>query len=264
MPCTKSWSRTTLRCSQPRRCSSKPRSGTASPGQDHGGTPGTAAPVEEILCARHSRDQGPVTRSRIACRSLSVDEAVARGESPLLPAPWCRRRRTCRSGSAGWRRLQPAAIAGRSQSIRRRPGGCSAEYRSELVALCSSPASQDLTAHEDGRDQQDPTAAASVHRARSKRPPRARPDQPPRPHPPSLQAAARAVSATAPNQVWMWDMTHARGRIYGLFCCPCLFTDLHGRTKAGRGRQREESAEHAAPPSAPSAWTTAASARSLC
>ena len=48
------------------------------------------------------------------------------------------------------------------------------------------------------------------------------------------------------NQVWMWDMTHARGRIYGLCCCLYLFTDRHDRTKAGWGLYREESAEHAA------------------
>ena len=44
------------------------------------------APAEEILRSRHSRDQGPVTRSGIAGRRLSVDEAVGRGERP---APAC-------------------------------------------------------------------------------------------------------------------------------------------------------------------------------
>ena len=107
-------------------------------------------------------------------------------------------------------------------------------------------------------------AAISVHRARSKRPPQPRPEQRHGVHPPPLPGTVPpAVHADGPNQVWMWDMTHARGRIYGLCCCLYLFTDRHDRTKAGWGLYREESAEHAAWLSAPSAWTTAASARSL-
>lgn len=54
----------------------------------------------------------------------------------------------CRSGSAGRHRLQPTGSTGRSWCIRCRPGCYSDEYRSELVAECSSPAYQDLTAHE--------------------------------------------------------------------------------------------------------------------
>ena len=87
------------------------------------------------------------------------------------------------SGSAGWRRPEPAVTAGRSRSIRRRPGGCSDAYRSKPVALCSSPAYQDLTAYEICRDQQDPTAVTSVHRARSTA---------------SSPSTARACGATAP------------------------------------------------------------------
>ena len=96
----------------------------------------------------------------------------------------------CRSGSAGRHRLQPTGSTGRSWCIRCRPGCYSDEYRSELVAECSSPAYQDLTAHEDGHDQQDPTSAASVHRARAERPPQSRPDQVHAAHPPPLQVPA--------------------------------------------------------------------------
>ena len=56
----------------------------------------------------------------------------------------------------------------------------------------------------------------------------------------------RAVYATAPNQVWMWDITYARGRVNGLFFYLYLFIDLYDRSVVGWGLYREESAEHAA------------------
>ena len=61
----------------------------------------------------------------------------------------------------------------------------------------------------------------------------------------------------------MWDITCARGLVNGLFFCLYLFINLYDRSVVGWGLQREESAEHAAQLSAPSAWTTAAFARSL-
>ena len=54
--------------------------------QIHAALSAPLAPAEEILCSRHSQDQGPVTRSGIACTNLAVAEAVTRGERP---APAC-------------------------------------------------------------------------------------------------------------------------------------------------------------------------------
>ena len=114
------------------------------------------------------------------------------------------------------------------------------------MALCNSPVYQDLIAYEYGRDQLDRHGrylcsprtlyrvlaehGQSVRRERTRRPSR---------------HCSPAVYADGPNQVWMWDITHARGRVRGLFFCLYLFIDLHDRCSVGWGLQRAESAEHA-------------------
>ena len=185
-PCTQGWSRTTLRCSRPRRCGSKPRSITAGPGADPRCTLGTAGPCRGNPVHQALPGPGAVTRSGIAYRNLAVDEALKRGAKP---APACAMVQTPAHLPQWQRRLAQTTTCRQRRPLLEHPPPSwrySAECRSELVALCNSPVYQDLTAHEDSRDQLDPTAVISVHRARSKHPPRARPDRAARPHPPTL------------------------------------------------------------------------------
>ena len=64
-----------------------PCSGTAKPGSRPALHSRHWWPLHNKSCAsKQSQDQGPVTRSRIACANLSVAEVVARGERP---APAC-------------------------------------------------------------------------------------------------------------------------------------------------------------------------------
>jgi putative transposase len=52
-------------------------------------------------------------------------------------------------------------------------------------------------------------------------------------------------SATAPNQVWMWDITYLNGPHKGMFYYLYLFTDLYDRSIVGWEVYEDESAEHA-------------------
>ena len=52
-------------------------------------------------------------------------------------------------------------------------------------------------------------------------------------------------SATAPNQVWMWDITYLNGPIKGKFYYLYLFSDLYDRHIVGWDVFEEESADHA-------------------
>ena len=85
--------------------------------------PAPLAPAQEILCSGKSRDQGwaadqlPDRMRKPLCR-LGPET----GGETAPACSWCKHPRTCRSGSAGWCRPQPAGSAGRSWSIRRRPG----------------------------------------------------------------------------------------------------------------------------------------------
>ena len=52
-------------------------------------------------------------------------------------------------------------------------------------------------------------------------------------------------SATAPNQVYMWDITYLNGPHKGMFYYLYLFSDLYDRSIVGWEVYEEESAEHA-------------------
>lgn len=52
-------------------------------------------------------------------------------------------------------------------------------------------------------------------------------------------------SATAPNQVYMWDITYLNGPHKGMFYYLYLFSDLYDRSIVGWELYEEESAEHA-------------------
>ena len=54
-----------------------------------------------------------------------------------------------------------------------------------------------------------------------------------------------SYTATAPNQVWMWDITYLRGPIKGQFYYLYLISDLYSRDIVGWEVWEEESAEHA-------------------
>lgn len=51
--------------------------------------------------------------------------------------------------------------------------------------------------------------------------------------------------ATAPNQVYMWDITYLNGPHKGMFYQLYLFSDLYDRSIVGWEVYEEESAEHA-------------------
>ena len=51
--------------------------------------------------------------------------------------------------------------------------------------------------------------------------------------------------ATAPNQVWMWDITYLNGPVKGMFYYLYLISDLFSRDIVGWEVWMEESAEHA-------------------
>ena len=94
-------------------------------------------------------------------------------------------------------------------------------------------------------------------------PPQSRTEKPHAAHPPPPQVSATG-SLCHRLQTGLEVGHYLRARPgQGSALCLRLFPDLHDRCSAGRERQREESAEHAAQLSAPSAWTTAAFARSL-
>ena len=54
-----------------------------------------------------------------------------------------------------------------------------------------------------------------------------------------------SYTATAPNQVWMWDITYLRGPVKGQFYYLYLISDLYSRDIVGWEVWEEESAEHA-------------------
>ena len=54
-----------------------------------------------------------------------------------------------------------------------------------------------------------------------------------------------SYSATAPNQVWTWDITYLKGPIKGLFFYLYLILDIFSRDIVGWEVWEEESAEHA-------------------
>ena len=52
-------------------------------------------------------------------------------------------------------------------------------------------------------------------------------------------------SATAPNQVYMWDITYLNGPHKGMFYYLYLFSDLYDRSIVGWEVYEEESADYA-------------------
>ena len=110
---------------------------------------------------------------------------------------------------------------------------------------------------------QDPTAAASVHRARSAAFSAVTAGAAARSAPAPLQAAATGGPCRRLRAGMETSMTHARGRVRGLLSCPCLCTGLHDRSQTGRGGSAGRAQSTPRCSSAPSAWTTASSARSL-
>jgi len=62
---------------------------------------------------------------------------------------------------------------------------------------------------------------------------------------PGKHAKPTSYTATAPNQVWTWDITYLNGPIKGLFFYLYLIIDLFSRDVVGWEVWEEESAEHA-------------------
>ena len=70
-----------------------------------------------------------------------------------------------------------------------------------------------------------------VHRGRAKAPKHKRPEP---------------VTATAPNQLWSWDITYLKTTVMGLYFYLYLIMDVYSRKIVGWEVYAEESAEHAA------------------
>lgn len=62
---------------------------------------------------------------------------------------------------------------------------------------------------------------------------------------PPVKRPISTHSATAPNQVWMWDITYLNGPIKGVHYYLYLISDLFSRKIVGWEVWKEESAEHA-------------------
>jgi len=62
---------------------------------------------------------------------------------------------------------------------------------------------------------------------------------------PGKYAKPTSYTATAPNQVWTWDITYLNGPVKGLFYYLYLILDLFSRDIVGWEVWEEESAEHA-------------------
>ena len=62
---------------------------------------------------------------------------------------------------------------------------------------------------------------------------------------PGKHGKPTSYSATAPNQVWTWDITYLHGPIKGLFFYLYLIIDIFSRDIVGWAVWAEESAEHA-------------------
>ena len=62
---------------------------------------------------------------------------------------------------------------------------------------------------------------------------------------PGKHAKPTSYCATAPNQVWTWDITYLNGPVKGLFFYLYLIVDLFSRDIVGWEVWEEESAEHA-------------------
>lgn len=62
---------------------------------------------------------------------------------------------------------------------------------------------------------------------------------------PGKHSKPTSYTATAPNQVWTWDITYLRGPVKGLFFYLYLIVDIFSRDIVGWEVWPEESAEHA-------------------
>ena len=62
---------------------------------------------------------------------------------------------------------------------------------------------------------------------------------------PGIHAKPTSYNATAPNQVWTWDITYLRGPVRGFFYYLYLIIDIFSRDIVGWEVWNEESAEHA-------------------
>ena len=62
---------------------------------------------------------------------------------------------------------------------------------------------------------------------------------------PGKNGKPTSYTATAPNQVWTWDITYLRGPVKGIFFYLYLIIDLFSRDIVGWEVWEEESAEHA-------------------
>ena len=62
---------------------------------------------------------------------------------------------------------------------------------------------------------------------------------------PGKHAKPSSFSATAPNQVWTWDITYLNGPVKGMFFYLYLILDIFSRDIVGWEVWKEESAEHA-------------------
>ena len=139
-PCTQGWSRTTLRCSRPRRCGFGPRSMTAGPGADPRCTLGTAGPCRGNPVLQALPGPGGSDPLGDRMRKPRCSLAVAQGERPHPPAPWCK---TPAHLPQWQRRLAQTTTCRQRRPLLEHPPPSwryADAYRSELVALCNSPA----------------------------------------------------------------------------------------------------------------------------
>ena len=75
------------------------------------------------------------------------------------------------------------------------------------------------------------TAKLDAHRGRSK---------------PATRKKPKELVATAPNQVYSWDITYLKSEVLGMFYYLYFFMDIYSRKIVGYSVQTEQSAEHAA------------------
>ncbi|WP_437983656.1 hypothetical protein [Sorangium sp. So ce117] len=60
-----------------------------------------------------------------------------------------------------------------------------------------------------------------------------------------MKHAKPALTATAPNQIWTWDITGLRGPLPGVFYCLYVVLDLLSRMTVGCSRNAPLCAIHA-------------------
>ena len=146
-----------------------------------------------------------------------------------------------------WKKLKNGLIDGRKNAHRPRPANSlTDEEKKEIVAICNLPVHRSLPPSQivpkladEGRYVASESSFYRVlkeanqlaHRGRAKK---RRKATPPKTH-----------KASAPNQVWSWDITFLRSCVAGLFYRLYLIMDIYSRKIVGWEIHETESADHA-------------------